>query len=624
MTVERFNRKLDANTARMLRNEDRGALKMYKILEDSRMELIAKLSRHTERGNGYSMTYYQAMLADVEAVMSEMYARATAMMKDEMTSAFTLGQNHLGAEVAIFETGGLAVITPKVSTAVLDIIINERTEFIGRLTESVKRTMIDEVRREAATRAANQAAASTAAATEVIQEQLLQGQVTGIKNALAKGFVQGDAVPQIVRRLTHPTDGTFIRMARPSAIRTVRIGMNDTYNEGRSEQLRSVHERLPHIKRAWRSALQDSTPICLHLHGQKCGVGEPFKYGGWQGDRPPAIGGGAEPKFHLCRSVVVATSERWPVNPLLEPLSAERIAHFNGGGRFQGRDIVRPSQGPRPKPGTKPAPRPMPVQPKPPKPEAKPNVFNIGNGDPKKFIPGSAHAAFEEIFGKKATIDGLTNYLTPDLPGYSLDGFTILPDYDRKKFYLSGAVVNADGRKVADITRTISKDSVHHDYFFINDNAQGSGIAISVYKKQFQAYKEMGIKNVDLLANGTVGRYAWSLQGFDFKKPEDLEKRKGTLKRLMEQNGLLTKDNEKAVEQLKHSWEISAFTVNGSDDKPLTFQPKKSMIADGIKDAPMSIGKYTMLTSPDWEGEVTLTAGHPSINQYERYNNAKK
>lgn len=339
--VSRYNRKLDANTARMLRNEDRGALRMYRILEDSRIELQQKLMRHMERGNQYSISFYQAMIADVESVMTQMYQQASELMREEMQNAFVLGQQHLFVEVAIFETS-LSVITPKMNTAILDIIVNERTDFIRRLSESVQRSMIDELRREAAIQAANRTAAENGGVAAALDVDLVSAQVQGVKGALAKGFVQGDSVPQIIRRLTHPNEGTFIRMTRASAVRTVRIGMNDTYNEGRNEQLRTVHERLPHIQRAWRSALQDSTPICLHLHGQRCAVGTPFRYRGWTGDRPPAIGAGAEPSFHLCRSCVVAWSERWPANPLLDPLSPERMAHFTNGGRFQERDIVRP------------------------------------------------------------------------------------------------------------------------------------------------------------------------------------------------------------------------------------------------------------------------------------------
>ena len=72
------------------------------------------------------------------------------------------------------------------------------------------------------------------------------------------------------------------------------------------------------------------------------------------------------------------------------------------------------------------------------------------------------------------------------------------------------------------ISRTFEKDAegeltVHHDFFFVRDDLQSSGVGLEVLKNQIGEYSKMGVKHVRVDA-AEVGKYFWPSIGFN--RPE--------------------------------------------------------------------------------------------------------
>lgn len=333
MTIERFNRILDSNLQAQLRYEDRAAVSMYNLLDQARRELRARLTRHLERGNGYSASFSAAMIREIEAVMGQLRDGATGQIKDELTRAHERGFTGALAELRVFEEG-INIAFASVNTNVLGLIVNEKTEFIQKTLEGVQRQMTAQIQRDIATANANRAARAAGQQTAV-SDLLIADQArhdtTIIRDTLARGFAMGDSQPQMIKALCDPENGMLMRMTRVHATNVVRIGVNDTYNEGRMDTIRAAHEDLPHLGTAWVSALTDSTPICLALHGQKRELGQPFQAKGGTWLRPPAIGQPTKPAWHRCRSCVVPWSPRWPENPRLTQLTEDELKAYENG-----------------------------------------------------------------------------------------------------------------------------------------------------------------------------------------------------------------------------------------------------------------------------------------------------
>jgi GNAT superfamily N-acetyltransferase len=84
---------------------------------------------------------------------------------------------------------------------------------------------------------------------------------------------------------------------------------------------------------------------------------------------------------------------------------------------------------------------------------------------------------------------------------------------------VEGEVKNADGKTAGSYLRQFTRDgdktSVHHSFFFVDDDEQGKGLGRQLFNSQVDAYEKQGIDKVTLNATD-VGRYVWSKAGFDW------------------------------------------------------------------------------------------------------------
>jgi len=88
---------------------------------------------------------------------------------------------------------------------------------------------------------------------------------------------------------------------------------------------------------------------------------------------------------------------------------------------------------------------------------------------------------------------------------------------DGRVLHVIGGVTDKGGRHVGGWTRTVNRGGeVHHDYLSLNGRAQGSGFAKGFYEQSIRNYKKNGFTDVTVLANISVGGYAWARQGFEW------------------------------------------------------------------------------------------------------------
>jgi hypothetical protein len=94
----------------------------------------------------------------------------------------------------------------------------------------------------------------------------------------------------------------------------------------------------------------------------------------------------------------------------------------------------------------------------------------------------------------------------------------------------TGKILDSSGRAAGTFTRTLNRDSdgklwVYHNYFKMNEDAQGGGFGTPFIEASFDLYREWGADHVDVTAALTNGPYMWALRGFDFTSTADRTKR---------------------------------------------------------------------------------------------------
>ena len=137
-----------------------------------------------------------------------------------------------------------------------------------------------------------------------------------VNQHIALGIHKGAGEKEIIKNAFNVI-GNNLDKLKPAVARHVHHTLSVIYNES---SVQSVYElcQTPGnegLGLQWISRLEHSTPICLGLPGKTIQAGEQFKWGGWQGVRPPAVGIGAKPIWHVCYSTVVPYDPDWPEDP---------------------------------------------------------------------------------------------------------------------------------------------------------------------------------------------------------------------------------------------------------------------------------------------------------------------
>jgi GNAT superfamily N-acetyltransferase len=186
------------------------------------------------------------------------------------------------------------------------------------------------------------------------------------------------------------------------------------------------------------------------------------------------------------------------------------------------------------------------------------------------------------------------------------DGWIRVSGTVMSKKPLSKYPTKFDVNSVGDFDRTIylGERRVVHQSFFLDSGAQGKGIGTALHERSFALYRKMGMAEVNLMANGDVGRYAWALQGFDFADAEGIGAMKDELRAyLKKEYGYFSaaaddKAVGAAIDSMRHSWDVARLQVDGA-----------------------KLGKEFMLSTsgPHWAGTLKLDPDHVSSKVWTDY-----
>jgi GNAT superfamily N-acetyltransferase len=110
-----------------------------------------------------------------------------------------------------------------------------------------------------------------------------------------------------------------------------------------------------------------------------------------------------------------------------------------------------------------------------------------------------------------------------------------------------GTIYDSQGRSAGTFTRTLNRESdgtmwIYHDYFKMEDSAQGDGFGRKFISESFDLYKDWGVNRVEVTAALENGPYMWGIMGFDFMSETDRQRK---LKLLGKYDKVLNAYNEK-------------------------------------------------------------------------------
>ena len=135
-----------------------------------------------------------------------------------------------------------------------------------------------------------------------------------------------------------------------------------------------------------------------------------------------------------------------------------------------------------------------------------------------------------------------------------------------------GDLVGANHKTLGEFSRMLTMTDkgliADHINLHIEEEYQQAGIGAAIYQQAEEAYRQMGVHAITLLANSEVGKYAWAKWGYDF---EDEADRKDVRDWFHEQiaaskASASTKQAwRSAVDGMEHSWEFALFSPPGHE-----------------------------------------------------------
>lgn len=239
--------------------------------------------------------------------------------------------------------------------------------------------------------------------------------------------------------------------------------------------------------------------------------------------------------------------------------------------------------------------------------------------------------ALDKIYSSHVTMEGIAHAYNPDPNLYKVRfvKFTARDHGNGNDLYSSDFSLviedKFDETKVGTISRTIIRRgdnfTVKNDYFELEPEYQGSGIATSVYFKQEQMVKKMANGrpiNIKIHANLNVGAYAWSRHGFDFNDnstrvelrkevekqiwkylEDEISKPDVTSKKITDLfEGMLNRMGYNSLDDIIYPWQFAALDDGNNHKLPYNFEGTGHF------------GKALMLHFNDWLGLKKLNQGH--------------
>jgi len=151
------------------------------------------------------------------------------------------------------------------------------------------------------------------------------------------------------------------------------------------------------------------------------------------------------------------------------------------------------------------------------------------------------------------------------------DAGSDIPSWNsRKGLKIFVDILDASGEKVGDMLRSFRRQDgklkVSHHMFYIDEEHRGQGIAADMNEHVEKEYEKLGVYEISLLADDTVGGYAWARQGYDFANGAEKGRMRKKFKKVVTtlHKGGRISDEEKeslieTIDYFEHSWEFASW-----------------------------------------------------------------
>jgi len=160
-------------------------------------------------------------------------------------------------------------------------------------------------------------------------------------------------------------------------------------------------------------------------------------------------------------------------------------------------------------------------------------------------------------------LETLTEIYSTSLENFSTRISSVDGAMVRQVFDVGMQILGEEGQTVGAMVRQFSVKegvlSVYHHSFMLDDDYQGKGLAADINEHVEEEYEKLGVSEIRLHANDSIGGYAWARQGYDFSEEDELEEMQSDFSYFIEQNW----EEEEAlelidqIERFTHSWQFA-------------------------------------------------------------------
>jgi len=244
--------------------------------------------------------------------------------------------------------------------------------------------------------------------------------------------------------------------------------------------------------------------------------------------------------------------------------------------------------------------------------------------------------AYHNTF-KGTSVQGLEHvYSDPEGSFYSKlkDVSPVVLGKNNIEFNTNYTIYSSNRKPMGQISHVVNDKGSHLEVIFdllsIHQGYQGNKVGAILSQRTEDYWKHLAHDKpveVHLLANISVGSYAWATKGFDFRNEKETLKARKELQNFLKENNVneqevLKKNGYKDINDLKHSWDFATL----DDDNKYLLDTRKKPDLDDSK--PVHLGKAFMLNGKsNWNGVKTFDPNkestHETIKQHQNivYNN---
>lgn len=194
---------------------------------------------------------------------------------------------------------------------------------------------------------------------------------------------------------------------------------------------------------------------------------------------------------------------------------------------------------------------------------------------PRRIAVDSDHLELLRVKNPDQALANLTGTAFPLLAKLSdPDKNHFRTSYEDDTLITEFGLYRPDGEKLLHLERYFEEpymgdrfDEMHNAYLTLHDDMQGAGLASAMYASQERYAPKLGVSRVTMLANITVGGYAWPLMGYDFEGNGDRDYcRQRLFDKLSDYSYELNYEQyhraEAEIDDLDHSWEMALYNLD--------------------------------------------------------------